>query len=349
MESNFISLVDFAQEIERVERVKNDYLASTNRMVMLEDGQQIHIDEVEGGFSITPQAHQQISARLGIPKKYYDDIERIPGLRAKNVNALFKHVPEKRLVRTLDGNARAFLSDRYKPVDNYFVLNAVLPVFKEHQDLQVKVQALSPKRMYLQVVFPRVQGEVVEGDVVQAGVTVSNSEVGLGALNVETFLWRLVCANGMIGSSLIRKYHSGRKIGGDVEDYNIFADDTIKAELDAYRLRIRDIMKHALSEVAFQKRLNMLKASVEDKIQKPQSVVENVTSRFTLSQGEGENLLANLVDGGQMNRYGLANGITRLAHSIESIDRQYEVEKMGSDIITLNESEWKVLSEEKVS
>ena len=40
--------------------------------------------------------------------------------------------------------------------------------------------------------------EVKQGDTVQAGIIISNSEVGLGSLSLRTFLYRLVCLNGMI-------------------------------------------------------------------------------------------------------------------------------------------------------
>lgn len=41
--------------------------------------------------------------------------------------------------------------------------------------------------MYIKVVNPRLQQEVVPGDIVQAGVIISNSEVGLGSVNIPAF------------------------------------------------------------------------------------------------------------------------------------------------------------------
>jgi hypothetical protein len=43
---------------------------------------------------------------------------------------------------------------------------------------------------------------------------------------------------------------------------------------------------------------------------------------------------------GQLNRWGLANSITALAHDIESPERQHDLEKIGYDIITLSPSQW---------
>ena len=58
-------------------------------------------------------AHRQIAARLEIPAKYYDRMRtEAPQMLAKNVNHWLHAQPETRMIRTLDGNVRAFLSDR---------------------------------------------------------------------------------------------------------------------------------------------------------------------------------------------------------------------------------------------
>ena len=50
--------------------------------------------------------------------------EEKPDLLAANVNAWFRHSPSKRLLRTMDGTARAFLSNRYRCIDNYEIAQA---------------------------------------------------------------------------------------------------------------------------------------------------------------------------------------------------------------------------------
>ena len=64
-------------------------------------------------FSITDNAHSQISQRLNIPLKYYKRMHSLaPDLLATNVNTWFLEKPERRMIRILDGKARAYLSDR---------------------------------------------------------------------------------------------------------------------------------------------------------------------------------------------------------------------------------------------
>ena len=56
-------------------------------------------------------------------------LQEEPGLLADNVNRwLHKGEPTQRLLRTIDGRARAFLSNRYRCIDNFEIAQAVLPI-----------------------------------------------------------------------------------------------------------------------------------------------------------------------------------------------------------------------------
>lgn len=61
--------------------------------------------------------------------------------------------------------------------------------------------------MYIKVVNERIQTEVVPGDIVQAGILISNSEVGMGSVSVKPLIYRLVCTNGMVADVGVGKRH----------------------------------------------------------------------------------------------------------------------------------------------
>ncbi|MFA4971781.1 MAG: DUF932 domain-containing protein [bacterium] len=343
MKGNYETLTALAARIEEVERSKQDYLVHTRAMEM--DGDNTLVITPNGhteSFGIGEVAHSQIAARLAIPKAYYDRMPQVPGLRAYTVNAWLGAQNEKRLVRTLDGNARAYLSDSFKPYDNFDVLSALLPTLKEHTNLKVWAQALTEKRMYLQVLFPNIAGEVKPGVLVAAGLVISNSEVGCGAVDVRSFLLNYVCSNGAVAESLLNKYHVGRRV--EDADYGIFRSDTVEADVKAFQLKLRDIVSTALDEARFQKKLAQMKGAAEDRINDPVKLIEKVTRRFGLSEAEGTKVMNNLITGGDPTRWGLSNAITALAHEIESPDRQYDAESTGWDVVALSPSEWEVLN-----
>ena len=135
------------------------------------------------------------------------------------------------MLRTLDGTARAFLSERYRPLDNDLIAETVLPILGTlGNDVRIESCEITERRLYLKAVNPRLTAEVVPGDIVQSGVIISNSEVGMGSVNVQPLVYRLVCSNGMIVNDFAyKKYHSGRVNEYD-ENYEVFNSDTREAE-----------------------------------------------------------------------------------------------------------------------
>ena len=99
--------------------------------------------------------------------------------------------------------------------------------------------------MYIKVVNPRLEAEVQKGDIVQAGIIISNSEVGLGSVRVMPLVYRLVCLNGMVVNDLgQRRYH-----GSELEEaWELFSDETLQAEDTAFLLKLADIVRTAVDE-----------------------------------------------------------------------------------------------------
>ena len=121
MKSN-LTLVELAQELERQQHAKKDFLASETALearTVLDDGGTrtvvLDIDQV-GEHTLTPHAHGQIGTYLGIPKRYYSKmLESAPDLLCTNLNHwLHQHTNSQRMVRTLDGAVRGFLSNSYR-------------------------------------------------------------------------------------------------------------------------------------------------------------------------------------------------------------------------------------------
>lgn len=134
-------------------------------------------------FTVGDVAHQQIAARLNIPFRYYKKMQdESPHLLDQNVNEWFNKNTERRMIRILDGNIRAFLSSCYRRLDNLELCAAVLPVIQEMQGAQIESCEITSTHLYLKVVNRRLKAEVRVGDVLQAGFVVSNSEVRLGSL-----------------------------------------------------------------------------------------------------------------------------------------------------------------------
>ena len=107
------TLSQLAQEIERRNSVKKDYLAPTSKLTWTPKGTVLFDVPGNGKVELKPTDHfrDQVAARVEIPRKYFDRMdEKAPTLLAQNVNHWFQAEVETRMLRTLDGSARAFLS-----------------------------------------------------------------------------------------------------------------------------------------------------------------------------------------------------------------------------------------------
>jgi hypothetical protein len=285
---------------------------------------------------------------LKIPKPYYDRmLADAPDLLARNVNEWLTRQPARKLVRTLDNQVRAILSDSYRPLDNLELAEAVLPKLVDLKAAVVSAE-ITEHRFYLKAVTDRVQGEVKVGDVIQAGLVVSNSEVELGALRVEELDYRLVCLNGMIRDQAVRKAHLGRngRAGDAIEDAReYFGDAKRKADDRAFFLKVGDAVGAMFNAERFNKRLDQYREAGTRAIDAdPVAVVEVAAKRFDLNEAERTSALTHLIRGGDLSHWGLANAVTRAAQDVESYDRATELEALGGTVIELKPSDWRALA-----
>jgi hypothetical protein len=123
------TLQDLIETVKAQSESKRDLLAGTQsqlRMVQTPDMPNgVALVTLDPGaqalerFAISDTAHGQIAGWLKIPAQYYNRLlADHTDLVVSQVNALFEREPGTRMVRTLDGKCRAFLSDRYRRIDN---------------------------------------------------------------------------------------------------------------------------------------------------------------------------------------------------------------------------------------
>lgn len=353
------SLQEMAIELDRQLNAKRDYLIDTPAMHFApsqEDGRlmlDVNFGQGSDGLteiqrmSVNDIAHRQIGQHLGIPARYYDKMRtNYPELLAANVNGWFEKTPTQRMLRTLDGTARAYLSNKYRRIDNFEVAKTVLPIIGDMAGASIESCELTDSRMYLKVVNQRITAEIKKGDIVQAGIMITNSETGQGSVSVSPLIYRLVCSNGMIAAdNTLRKYHVGRanEAGDNLE---IFRNETIEADDRAFLMKIEDTVRAAVDQTKFNAIVQKMRDATEAKMETnlvPQ-VVELSAKEFGLTQEEGNGILGHLIQGGDLSLYGLANAVTRHSQDVTSYDRATELEATGWSMMTMSPSLWRQLN-----
>lgn len=367
------TLVQLAQELERLSKTARDFLVPVEKLEMqvqptsgigpadtaapgrpvltFQNGDSHHLP-------LSGWAHNQLASYTEIPSAYYDRIRSTsPELLARNVNhglALAKKSegkrPEARMLRTADGQVRAFLSSKYRRLDSIDLLEAVLPQLIGGE-FEVKSAELTERRMYLKALTPKITADVRPGDAVQFGITISSSDVGSGAIKVEPLIYRLVCSNGMISASAIRKSHIGRDMAGD-EISELLTDATKELSDQAFYAQIRDVVTAHMRPEIFEREVNRLREAAGLKITNfdLQEVVELTSKRVGIT-GEATKksmvaYLANGADGAGLTQWGLVNAFTWAAQQDHvDYDQSIELERAGAKVLELPRKEWTRIAE----
>lgn len=342
-----LNLVELAQRIEANRALKQDLIAPSSTISMAIDSDKtpaLVINDTR--YGVLETAHDQIGARLGIPAKYYDRMRaEAPALLASNVNEWFGRSNEKRMIRTLGGDARAVLSNAYQRIENEEIAEQVLPILGGIPDVQFVSTQITERRMYIQAVTPRIQAEVRKGDVVQAGVIISNSEIGYGAVSIRPIVYRLACLNGMV---IADAKYSARHVGARIENIEqLLSDEAKKADDKAILLKVRDIVRAAVEGAVFNKEVERLMELTKVEVTgSPEKAVEVLARKVGANETEKGGLLASLIRGGDLSAWGLVNAVTHQAHNpAMSYDRAVEFETMGGALVNLPRSEWREILE----
>jgi hypothetical protein len=349
------TLDSIVSELLRQGEAKRDFLAPAKHLHFdcNSTAPALHIELPAGdeSFPLLETGHQQLAERLEIPKAYYDRMrQEAPRLLEENVRTWLSRSEKQYLLRTLDGRARAILSDRYRVLDNDELANVALPVLIEN-GFEIVSAEITERKFYLKAITPRIQAEVKKGDVVQAGIVISNSEIGQGTLKIEPLLYFLVCTNGLVmPEASMKRQHVGRYIG-DLESAGCYYEqETRRADDVAFWLKVRDVLHGTLKQPAFTAQVLRLRGAAEEAIEAdPIGVVEVTAKRFRLNDPEKNSVLRHFLGGhnGQqeLTRYGLMQAVTRASQDVEDYDRASELEQLGGQIIELAPTQWKTISE----
>jgi len=329
------------RELQRQRAARQDLVADTRCLAMeTKDGCSTLSVTTENGdmlyYEVNPLAHRQIADRLKIPFGYYEKMQQsAPALLDRNVNNWFQQTPETRMLRILDGNLRAFLSSRYRRLDNLELLQTVLPEIEKLRGAYIDSMDVTDTHLYIKVVNKSLKSEIDVGDIVYSGFVLSNSEVGKGAINVSPMLFRKVCSNGLIINQLgNRKYHAGKTVEDTDSAYELYSDETMALDNATYFSKAKDIIKATVNEIDFERICGQLRTAKNVPMgENPMATVEFLADRYVLSKQEKASVLMHYLRDEGQSLYGLTNAVTRTAQEADSYNRSVELEKIGGVLL----------------
>jgi len=297
-------------------------------------------------FNLTDYTQGQIATDLGIPRKYFDRMKvNAPGLFETNVRHWMMNEPKARMIRGLtnpSGNmtGRGWMSDRFRRLDHIEIARTLLPEFDNlGTEVQFHQAAVTEQRLYIRALFPALERDVKEvGDTVRWGVEIKNSEIGAGSLTISGFMLVLICKNGMTTTKALNARHVGKR-----EDEGVLSNEALAADDVAFWLAARDTLRHTCSEAAFNTVVDQLQGLSGIEVVSPVAATKVLAKDFGLSEAEEEAVMLSLAadpNGIGKGQWGMLNAFTAAAKTVESFDRQAEIEGLGWSLAQMPEKTW---------
>jgi len=316
------------KEIERQKKAKKDFSGDTRQLsARAVDGTVSLEVNLEGKdkevFSFTKTAREQIAQSIKVPMTLWDRMENDPKHRdklAELVTHFLHEEPMERLVRTLDGKCRSWLSPRYRMLDNADLFFVSAEEFQK-VDAEIWEARLHEDGYRIYAVQPGISARVnedAEGNKFEAGddehiaaVSISNSETGRGKLKVRPATLRKVCWNLNVWDETLSQIHLGRKM----EEEGWISENTQRLEDKLTWSKVRDIVKTAFDPKKFQEVIAKLRGAKTDQIPDPVKAVEAVVELTDLPERTIDSIRAKFLESKDFTRYGLVQAVTAQVHN----------------------------------
>lgn len=262
------------------------------------------------------------------------------------------------------GIARAMVSDAYRPIDNLDVVMTVLDVLNKARDdgqlpeggAEVRNLNLTEDTMHLRITVPGIAAHAPvltrdyrdpfrdggayraagwqnpgaprpkEGDVVWAGLDVTNNEVGFGGLYITPMFVVCICDNGQVlPHKALKQVHAGVRLEeGEID----WSEETRNKAAELVVLKTRDAIGKFLSV----KGLESLVAEVEGRAAEPVTdgaeTIKVVAKKCGWSEEAQDAILRHFILGGQPTSGGIANAVTSAAQEMadpaDALDLEYK-------------------------
>jgi hypothetical protein len=259
-------------------------------------------------YSLSEVATSQMCQKLEIPVKYY---RRLPDeMKATvanyDINRMNGH---SYLLRGKGEWIRAFLSAEYVAYNNSEIAETVQSLLSKGA-LSMTSFVLEETHMFLKIVSEEIWDRESG---LKAGIMIGNSEVGMGSVSVEPFVFRKPCTNDLIVSQEKSFRHA-------------------HIHLTGYEMTRR--MAEAVSE-GFRASSSVLSTFLkarEEPVVDPVETIRKIAEERNFSKKFSDELVSGYLAEPDPNRFGVINAFTRAAQGLSPLQR-IEMERFAGRLL----------------
>ena len=266
-------------------------------------------------FQPTDHAIEQFSVRSGIPSStFLREMRNIEGFDSHDANTMaivgnnaLRRIDQDKQFRLrtyTDGTCRAFVTDKYAPVDNRWYLETLAEFIPGGRFSHWRGDE---DTIYGNVLIPDTIMDYGSDDSDYGGmISVGNCEIGTRRISQTPSLFRAICMNGCIwgqtAGEKIRRVHRG----------NI--------DLDTLKLEIARNIQHQIPLLAPGIKKFLETRSLETGKSSVKGIIASVSSDYKLSKREATEFLSQYGEFEAENRnlFGIINGLTRAGQKFDN-------------------------------
>jgi len=311
MESNAMTWNEVAASIIDDDRGKWDRKLPAAQLSIGQNGQLVAMN---GGpapepYVLSELATSQLCERLGIPATYYRRLP--PEMKATVANFDLKRMSERfLLLRGKGTHVRAVLSGEYVAYNNSAIADTVESLLRS-EGLQIKSFVLEETNCFLKIVSEELV-EPLSG--LKAGIMIGNSEVGMGSVSVEPFVFRKACTNDLV-----------------VTQEKAFRHAHIHFTPSELTRRMAEAIGDGFMVAA--QLLDAFLKGKDDPIVDPLAVIRRIAENRKMSQKLSDEVVARYVAEPEPNRFGVINAFTAAAQTLAPLQR-IEMERFAGSLLT---------------
>jgi hypothetical protein len=271
-------------------------------------------------------AFSQLCAKIGAPPAYVRDLPA--RLQLACVNWGMVRQQSSALLRLARGEVRAVVSDRYGAADDQLVLEMIADTLDRcgyRKDALVRAVAVGTHTV-MRVTLPGEGTEVRAGDVIEHGIDVSNSELGLRSVQVTPVTYRLVCLNGMRAwksESTLRMRHVGdsSRLREQLRDAIPVAFAEARGDIDRWKRAVDTIVDSALDAIESLRGFGLSNAETR-------AVGQTFAREHQLPERSSAVELAEVLKT-RSTAYAIANAVTATAKERENVPARLALEEVA--------------------
>lgn len=395
------SLQQVVDELHRQVGAARDFIADTRDMeFVLRDGKLTLTpanDNLGGFFAannipreipVLDQALQQVAFKApipawtegarngekgrnaGVPIRFFrSSLHHFPQRTLDYLNGIMRDGSKKRLVRVLDGQVRAWLSDQYRDIPTLLVAKQALQILK---DLDGKVLEASVTDRHIRIkmvatdIWDRIDSVRKDesrdwyagglGSQKYLSMVAAQSWDNLGPLkdkaDVEQGGQNTVWPSATLCNSPTG--HGGLQFDGNfllaacfnlarVEmiqrevhlgsrlDTGIYQRDTVEAEAEAIFLKMRDNLTAWFTQERFAEICDKLRETAHESVSKPSLAVNLLVEGDLINQGELDDILSHFIKDTNGSVHGLGQAVARYSQDVD-VDRAEDLQGLAGEI-----------------